>query len=66
LHITFPPTSHSAPILLTATRMQEVVTIHKKFLKVCPPVTLAECSHVWKENLPENAASAKQFQEDSK
>jgi len=66
LHITFPPTSHSAPILLTATLMQEVVTTHEKFLKVCLPVAQAECSHMGKANLPENAASAKQCQADSK
>jgi len=59
LHIMFPPTSHSAPIFLTATLMQEVVTIHEKFLKMCLPVALAEFSHMGKANLPENAASAK-------
>jgi len=28
--------------------MQEVVTIHEKFLKVCLPVVLAVCSHMGK------------------
>jgi len=46
--------------------MQEVVTIHRKFLKVCLPVALVESSHMGKANLPENAASAKQCQVDSK
>jgi len=62
----FPLRSHSASILLTAMLMQEVVTIHEKFLKVCLAVALAESSHMGKANLPENAASAKQCQVDSK
>jgi len=32
LHNTFPPRSNSALKLLTATLMQEVITVHKKFL----------------------------------
>jgi len=46
--------------------MQEVVTIHGKFLKVCLPVAQTECSHMGKANLPENAAPVKQCQADSK
>jgi len=38
LHNTFPPRSHSAPKPLTATLMQEVITMHEKFLKVYLPV----------------------------
>jgi len=34
----FPPRSHSAPKLLTATLVQEVITMHEKFLKVYLPV----------------------------
>jgi len=30
---TFPPRSNSAPKQLTATLMQEVITLHEKFLK---------------------------------
>jgi len=39
LHNTFLPRSHSAPKSLTATLMQEVITIHEKFLKMYLPVT---------------------------
>jgi len=39
LHNTFPPRSNSALKPLTATIMQEVITIHEKFLKVYLPVT---------------------------
>ena len=38
LHNTFPPRSHSAPKLLTATLTQEVITLHEKFLEVYLPV----------------------------
>jgi len=38
LHNTFPSRSNSAPKLLTATLMQEVITMHEKFLKVHLPV----------------------------
>jgi len=38
LHNTFTPRSHLAPILLTATLMEEVITMHEKFLKVYLPV----------------------------
>jgi len=38
LHNTFPPRSHSAPESLTVTLMQEVITMHEKFLKVYLPV----------------------------
>ena len=37
LHNTFPPRINSAPKPLTATLMQEVVTMHEKFLKVYLP-----------------------------
>jgi len=33
LHNTLPPRSNSAPKPLTVTLMQEVITIHEKFLK---------------------------------
>ena len=38
LHKMFPPRSHSAPKLLTATLIQEIITTHEKFLKVYLPV----------------------------
>jgi len=38
LRNTFPPRSKSAPKPLTATFMQEVITMHEKFLKVDLPV----------------------------
>jgi len=38
LHNTFHPRSNSAPKPLTATLMQEVITMHEKFLKVYLPV----------------------------
>jgi len=38
LHNMFPTRNHSAPKSLTATLMQEVITIHEKFLKVYLPV----------------------------
>jgi len=34
----FPPRSHSASQPLTATLVQEVITMHEKFLKVYLPV----------------------------
>jgi len=33
---TFPPRSNSAPKPLTATLMQEVITMHEKYLPVAP------------------------------
>jgi len=42
LHNTFPPRSNSAPKPLTATLMQEVITMHEKFLKVYLPVAPEE------------------------
>jgi len=66
LHITFPPTSHSAPTLLTATLMQEAVTIHERLLKSvpasCPGGVLTQ--PMGKADFPESEASAKQCQTD--
>jgi len=60
LHNAFPPTSHAAPKLLTATLMLSPYT--KRFLKCTCQSRLTECSHMGKANLPENAAVAKQCQ----
>jgi len=38
LHNTFPPRIHLAPKPLTATLMQEIITMHEKFLKAYLPV----------------------------
>jgi len=47
LHNTFSPTSHSAPVFLTTTPMQEVVAIDtKSFLKCACQSRLTECSHM--------------------
>jgi len=52
LHNTFHPRSNSAPKPLTATLMQEVVTMHKSFLKCICQSRLTECLHMGKANLP--------------
>jgi len=54
LHNTFPPRSHSASTPLTATLMQEFITMHEKFLKeyLACQSRLKECSHMGKANLP--------------
>jgi len=39
LHNTFPTRSNSAPKPLTATLMQEIITMHEKFLKQRVPAS---------------------------
>jgi len=41
LHNTFPPRSNLAPKPLTATLMQEVITMHEMFFKVYLPASRA-------------------------
>jgi len=54
LHNTIPPRSNSAPQPLTATLMQEVITMHEKFLKQTVPASRVwRGAHTWgKANLP--------------
>jgi len=59
LHNTFPPRSHSAPKPLTATLMQEVITMHEKFLKVYLPVAPDEVLTYGKGNFASKDSNGK-------
>jgi len=63
LHNTFPPKSHAAPKLLNATLIQELVTIHEKFLKVYLQVAPEGVLTYGKSTFAKNAATAEQCQE---
>jgi len=50
LHNTFPTRSNSAPKPLTATLMQEIITMHEKFLKQRVPASGAwRSAHIWEK-----------------
>jgi len=51
LHNTFPPRSNSALKSLTATLMQEVITMHGKFLKNLSAICSWRSAHIWEKQI---------------